>query len=88
MTYPRPKLKGGKLCDNLIIMADMEGMMTSIMTVMEDVAEEDDHIFNIRFSRTIPSTQFIHHIIAIHTINNHITVDLTDTTKMNKTHVN
>ncbi|NLY80057.1 MAG: hypothetical protein GX072_09265 [Lysinibacillus sp.] len=67
---------------------DMEDLtMTSIMIVMEDI-EEDVPVDNIRFSRSILSSRFIHHFIVTHTTNNLTTVVLSDFIKRNRTYVN
>ncbi|MGG0668164.1 hypothetical protein ABE073_06485 [Lederbergia citrisecunda] len=61
-----------------MITIDLTGSMmmtlTTILTVMAGVAEDDVHVFNTPFSRFIHSTHHIHHTIAIHTTANHTTV--------------
>ena len=53
-------------------------MMTMIMTVMGDVAEDDVHVIDTHLSQFIHSSQSTHHTthhtIAIHTTANHTTV--------------
>lgn len=58
--------------DNMTVIKITE-MMIMIMTVMEDVIEEEAHITNTHFTHSTQFTQSTHHTIAIHTITDHTT---------------